>query len=133
MNVGECRLFRGARSRLSRIIEMRSTALLVGYWITVADGVEGGVPEVKERLSASDRIDAVKDEAGKLSLLSWRCRDSELAGGWSFFRMLGRKSMTDCLGRKVRVGPFTGQQLSGPSAAGAGAGAGAGVGVGAEV
>lgn len=37
----------------------------------VADGVEGGVPEVKERLSASDRIDAVKDEAGKLSLLSW--------------------------------------------------------------
>jgi hypothetical protein len=49
---------------------MRSTALLVGYWITVADGVEGGVPEVKERLSASDRIDAVKDEAGKLSLLS---------------------------------------------------------------
>jgi hypothetical protein len=41
--------------------------------------------------------------------------------------------MTDCLGRKVRVGPFTGQQLSGPSAAGAGAGAGAGVGVGAEV
>jgi hypothetical protein len=64
MNVGECRLFRGARSRLSRIIEMRSTALLVGYWITVADGVEGGVPEVKERLSASDRIDAVKDEPG---------------------------------------------------------------------
>jgi hypothetical protein len=48
----ECRMFHGARSRLARIIEMGSTALLVdtGYWILVADGVEGGVPEVKGAL-----------------------------------------------------------------------------------
>jgi hypothetical protein len=73
------------------------------------------VPEVKERLSASDRIDAVNDEAGKLSLLSWSCRDSERAGGWIFFRMLARKSMTALVAR-CELAPFTGQQLSGPSA-----------------